>query len=65
MKITKIQIEKFSIPFTEPFQVAFGLITDSESWTVKVMTDEGVYGLGSAAPWDSSREKPWIPVIWF
>ncbi len=50
MKITKIQIEKFSIPFTEPFQVAFGLITDSESWTVKVMTDEGVYGLGSAAP---------------
>ena len=39
MKITKIQIEKFSIPFTEPFQVAFGLITDSESWTVKVMTD--------------------------
>lgn len=50
MKITNIQIEKFSIPFTEPFQVAFGLITDSESWTVKVMTDEGIYGLGSAAP---------------
>lgn len=50
MKITSIQIEKFSIPFTEPFQVAFGLITDSESWTVKVMTDEGIYGLGSAAP---------------
>lgn len=50
MKITDIKIEKFSIPFTEPFQVAFGLITDSESWTVKVVTDEGIYGLGSAAP---------------
>ncbi len=50
MKITEIKIEKFSIPFTEPFQVAFGLISDSESWTIKVMTDEGIYGLGSAAP---------------
>lgn len=50
MVITDIQIEKFSIPFTEPFQVAFGIISDSDSWTVKITTDEGIYGLGSAAP---------------
>ena len=41
MKITKIDIEKFSVPLMEPFRVAFGVIEDSDSWTVKVYTDEG------------------------
>ena len=50
MKITDIKIEKFSAPLAEPFRVAFGLIEDSDSWTVKIMTDEGIYGVGSAAP---------------
>ena len=50
MKITKIDIEKFSVPLMEPFRVAFGVIEDSDSWTVKVYTDEGIYGVGSAAP---------------
>lgn len=50
MKITNVEIEKFSAPLAEPFRVAFGLIEDSDSWTVKVHTDEGIYGLGSAAP---------------
>ncbi len=50
MKITEIKIEKFSAPLAEPFRVAFGVIEDSDSWTVKIMTDEGIYGIGSAAP---------------
>ena len=50
MKITDIKIEKFSAPLTEPFRVAFGVIEDSDSWTVKITTDEGIYGIGSAAP---------------
>ena len=50
MKITKVKIEKFSAPLKEPFRVAFGVIEDADSWTVKIETDEGIYGLGSAAP---------------
>ena len=50
MKITKVKIEKFSAPLKEPFRVAFGVIEDADSGTVKIETDEGFYGLGSAAP---------------
>ncbi len=50
VKITNVKIEKFSAPLSQPFRVAFGVIEDSDSWTVKVTTDEGIYGLGSAAP---------------
>ena len=50
MKITKVEIEKFSAPLAEPFHVAFGVIEDSDSWNIRVYTDEGIYGLGSAAP---------------
>ena len=50
MKITKVKIERFSVPLAEPFRVAFGLLTDSDNWIVRVHTDEGITGLGSAAP---------------
>ena len=50
MRITGIEIEKFSVPTKEPFRVAFGLITESDSWIVKVHTDEGITGIGSASP---------------
>ena len=50
MKITKVDIEKFSAPLSEPFRVAFGEITDSDNWIVKVHTDEGIVGYGSASP---------------
>ena len=50
MKITKVDIEKFSVPLIEPFEVAFGVIEGADSWIVKVTTDEGIYGLGSASP---------------
>ena len=50
MKITGIHIERFSQELEEPFFVAFGEITQTENWIIKVSTDEGIYGLGSAAP---------------
>ena len=50
MKITKVEIERFSVPLAEPFRVAFGLMTESDNWIVRVHTDEGISGLGSAAP---------------
>ena len=50
MKITRVEIERFSVPLKEPFRVAFGLITETDNWIIRVHTDEGIYGLGSAAP---------------
>jgi len=50
MKITRVEIERFSVPLKEPFRVAFGLITETDNWIIRVHTDEGICGLGSAAP---------------
>ena len=50
MKITRVEIERFSVPLKEPFRVAFGLITETDNWIIRVYTDEGICGLGSAAP---------------
>ena len=50
MRITSVEIERFSVPLAEPFRVAFGLLTDSDNWVIRVHTDEGITGLGSAAP---------------
>ena len=50
MKITDIKIEKFSAPLKKALRVAFGVVDVSDCWIVKVSTDEGIYGLGSAAP---------------
>ena len=50
MKITKVEIEKFKAQLEAPFRVAFGVIDTADTWTVRVLTDEGIYGLGSAAP---------------
>ena len=40
MKITNIKIEKFSAQLNEPFRVAFGVIEQSDNWTVKISTDD-------------------------
>lgn len=50
MKITRVEIEKFAAELDQPFRVAFGTITSADTWTVKVTTDAGIYGVGSAAP---------------
>ena len=50
MKITDVRIERFSAPLKKPFRVAYGTMESADSWMVKVMTDEGLSGLGAAAP---------------
>ena len=64
MKITDVKIEKFSAPLSEPFRVAFGVIEDSDSWTVKITTDEGIYGLAPPRPSALSRARRWRPATW-
>ena len=50
MKITRVEIERFQAELEQPFTVAFGTISCADTWTVRVFTDEGICGLGSAAP---------------
>ena len=50
MKITGMEIEKFSIELTEPFRIAFAEINSCENLLIKIETDEGYCGYGEAAP---------------
>lgn len=50
MRITNVRIERFSAPLKQPFRVAYGTMDSADSWMVRLETDEGLYGLGSAAP---------------
>lgn len=50
MKITDIKIEKLYIPMKKPFKIAFAEQDHSENILVKIMTDEGIWGIGEAAP---------------
>ena len=50
MRIANVRIERFSAPLKQPFRVAYGTMDSADSWMVRVETDEGLYGLGSAAP---------------
>lgn len=53
MKISKIEVWSFRIPLTEEFRIALGASIEHVGVIVKVYTDEGIWGLGEAAP--SSR----------
>ena len=50
MRIANVRIERFSAPLKQPFRVAYGTMDSADSWMVRLETDEGLYGLGSAAP---------------
>ena len=50
MKITDIRDEIVRIPMRIPLKVAYGVIDNMTSVFVKIVTDEGVYGIGEAAP---------------
>lgn len=50
MKITDIRDEIVRIPMRIPLKVAYGVIDSMTSVLVKIVTDEGVYGIGEAAP---------------
>lgn len=50
MKITDVKFELIKMPLKKPFRIAFATQTYSLNAIVKVMTDEGIWGIGEAAP---------------
>lgn len=50
MKITDIKYQIASFQFTEPFKVAFAVMTGYDTLVIKMETDEGICGWGEAAP---------------
>ena len=52
MKITDVKVEVIHIPMKKPFRIAFAVQDHSVNVLVKVMTDEGIYGIGEAAPFE-------------
>ncbi|HET8829132.1 MAG TPA: dipeptide epimerase, partial [Pelobium sp.] len=48
MKITHIQIYRFSIPM-EAFTIATGTMDFAQNMLVRVYTDEGIVGVGEAS----------------
>ena len=50
MKITDIITKKVNFQSEKEFKIAFTSNTDSQGVYVKILTDEGIYGLGEAAP---------------
>ncbi|WP_321491458.1 dipeptide epimerase [uncultured Desulfobacter sp.] len=50
MKITSIEIFKSAIKTVEPFRIAIAVIEHSFNLFIKIHTDEGIYGMGEAAP---------------
>ena len=52
MKIIDVKVEVIHIPMKKPFRIAFAVQDHSVNVLVKVMTDEGIYGIGEAAPFE-------------
>ena len=52
MKITDVKVEVIQIPMKKPFRIAFAVQDHSVNVLVKIMTDEGLYGIGEAAPFE-------------
>lgn len=50
MKIKDIKLGKIVVPLKTPFKTALRTVNSVEDIIVKVETDEGIYGLGEAAP---------------
>ena len=50
MKITDIQLGHLSVPLKTPFKTALRTVTHVNDVLVKIHTDTGIVGYGSAAP---------------
>ncbi|MGN1390126.1 MAG: mandelate racemase/muconate lactonizing enzyme family protein, partial [Bulleidia sp.] len=50
MKITEIEFLQKQFPFEHPFRVSFAELTSMDTCFVKIHTDEGMIGIGEAAP---------------
>ena len=52
MKITDVKVETILIPMKKPFRIAFAVQDHSLNVLVKISTDEGLWGIGEAAPFE-------------
>ena len=52
MKLTDMKVELIKIPLKKPFRIAFAVQEHSVNVLVKLITDEGVWGIGEAAPFE-------------
>lgn len=52
MKIVDMKFQTIHIPLKKPFRIAFAVQDHSVNVLVKLVTDEGIYGLGEAAPFE-------------
>ena len=52
MKITDVKTEVVHIPLKKPFRIAFAVQDHSVNVLVKIMTDDGLWGIGEAAPFE-------------
>ncbi len=52
MKLTDMKVELVKIPLKKPFRIAFAVQDHSVNVLVKLITDEGVWGIGEAAPFE-------------
>jgi len=50
LKIVDVKIYPVSIPLTETFRIAYGETSVAHTILIKIVTDEGIYGLGEASP---------------
>ncbi len=50
MKVTDIKVYPQEIPLVEPFKIAFAEVNEAHTIIVEVLTDEGISGIGEAAP---------------
>ena len=48
MKISRVEIIPVDIPYKIPFRVSYGGVTSGSQIILKIVTDEGIYGVGSS-----------------
>jgi L-alanine-DL-glutamate epimerase-like enolase superfamily enzyme len=49
MKITQVEIIPLDIPFQMPFRVSYGAVVPGNFVVIKIVTDEGVVGIGNSS----------------
>ncbi len=52
MKIVDMKVELIKIPLKKPFRIAFAVQDHSVNVLLKITTDEGIWGIGEAAPFE-------------
>lgn len=52
MKLIDMKVELIKIPLKKPFRIAFAVQDHSVNVLVKLITDEGIWGIGEAAPFE-------------